>query len=79
MKTIYDVATFACFLGVVASYFLLTRRDLRELPYFVVAALVFAVANQMGNADRPTFSLVLIGAGVVYTAVIVLYSRGRSA
>ena len=71
MATFFDFATVACFLAMVAAFFLLTARQPRTLLRLLLAGIVFAVANQLGNAGYGLFGTILIVAGVGYAAVVV--------
>jgi hypothetical protein len=71
MVTLFDFATVACFLALVGAYFLLTSRSPRTLLRLLLAAIAFAVANQLGNAAYFLSATVLIIAGVAYAFIIV--------
>ena len=49
MTTFFDVITVACFAGLVIAFFQFTDRETRTLVHFILAGVVFAVANQIGN------------------------------
>jgi hypothetical protein len=72
MATVFDVVTVTCFFGLVLAYFLWTERDTRTLKHFLVSGVVFAVANQVGNAGGSIFAGALIIAGIGYAALITL-------
>jgi hypothetical protein len=72
METAFDFVTVACFAGVVIAYFKSARQNARTLLHLAVPALVFAVANQVGNSGLPVFALILILAGIGYAALIVI-------
>jgi hypothetical protein len=74
MITAFDYLSIACFGGLVAAFFLWTERDTRTLLHMILAAVAFAVANQLGNAGLTLFSLVLIIAGLGYAFLVV---RGK--
>jgi hypothetical protein len=72
MTTLFDVVTVTCFFGLVLAFFLWTERDTRTLMHFLVSGVVFAVANQVGNAGGSIFAAALIIAGIGYAALITL-------
>ena len=76
MHTLYDFATVASFVILVGYYVFLSDRRPQTLRRFLVSAVVFAVANQVGNfADRSgaaglhALAVVLILAGVAYAGL----------
>jgi predicted branched-subunit amino acid permease len=71
MSTFFDVVTVACFVGLVIAFFQFTDRGTRTLVEFVLAGVVFAVANQVGNAGSTVLALILIVAGAGFAAVTV--------
>ena len=71
METAFDILTVACFAGLVIAFFQFTRRDTRTLMRLMISAILFAIANQIGNAGLTTFALILIVAGVGYAALVV--------
>lgn len=78
MGTVYDIVTVVCFLCVVLTYFMFTEGGTKVLAHFMLPALAFAVANQVGNAALTAgntglnvLAIVLIAAGIGYTYVIV--------
>jgi hypothetical protein len=68
--TLFDIATVACFVGLVAAFFLRADGDLRQLPHFLVCGVAFAVANQLGNKELPVLGAVVLAAGVVYAVIL---------
>jgi uncharacterized membrane protein YeaQ/YmgE (transglycosylase-associated protein family) len=72
LLSIFDFLTVACFLGVVGAFVFLTERDAKTLARLLVAAVAFAVANQLGNAGQGLFATLLIGAGVGYAILVVV-------
>jgi hypothetical protein len=72
MITAFDYLTIACFCGLVAAFFVWTERDTRTLLHMVIAAVAFAVANQVGNAGLTLFAWVLIVAGIGYGFLVVV-------
>ena len=77
MTTFFDVITVTCFVALVIAFFQFTNRETKTLLHFVVAGIVFAVANQVGNAGGTLFALVLILAGAGYAVFMVRSSDGR--
>ncbi|SIO46467.1 hypothetical protein SAMN05443247_05735 [Bradyrhizobium erythrophlei] len=71
MTTFFDVVTVTCFVGLVIAFFQFTDRETRTLVHFILAGVVFAVANQVGNAGSAVLAALLMVAGVVYAAMIV--------
>ena len=70
MSTIFDVVTVTCFAGLVIAFFQFTDRETRTLVHFILAGVVFAVANQVGNSGSAILAVLLIVAGVAYAAII---------
>ena len=70
MATLFDVVTVTCFFGLVLAFFFWTERDTRTLLHFTISGVVFAVANQVGNAGGSLFAGALIIAGIGYAALI---------
>jgi len=75
MQTIYDFVTVGCFFALIAAYLTLTERQTKTLAYLMIAGVVFAVANQIGNSGRPLLAIGLVVAGIVYAAIVVHASR----
>ena len=71
MTTFFDVVTVTCFVGLVIAFFQFTDRETRTLVHFILAGIVFAVANQVGNGGSAILAVLLMVAGVVYAALIV--------
>ena len=71
MTTFFDVLTVTCFVSLVIAFFQFTERDNRTLLNFMLAGIVFAVANQVGNAGSFYLALILILAGAGYAVLIV--------
>ena len=71
MTTFFDVLTVTCFAGLVIAFFQFTDRSTKILIHFVIVGIVFAVANQVGNADETTLALVLVFAGAAYAFLMV--------
>lgn len=70
MTTFFDVLTVTCFVALVIAFFQFTAQDKRTLLHFMLAGIVFAVANQVGNAGSFYLALILILAGVGYAVLI---------
>lgn len=70
MSTFFDVVTVTCFVGLGIAFFQFTDRETKTLVHFILAGLVFAVANQVGNAGSALLASILIFAGVAYAALI---------
>ncbi|SDJ64407.1 MULTISPECIES: XrtV sorting system accessory protein [Bradyrhizobium] len=75
MATFFDVVTVSCFAGLVLAFFQFTDREMRTLLHFLFAGIVFAVANQVGNAGVTILALILILAGAGYAFLVVRNSR----
>ena len=70
MTTFFDVVTVTCFAALVIAFFQFTDRESRTLVHFILAGIVFGVANQVGNAGSTILALVLILAGGSYAFLI---------
>jgi hypothetical protein len=70
MATFFDVITVTCFAGLAIAFFQFTDRDTRTLVHFVLAGIVFGVANQVGNRGLIALALILILAGIGYAVVV---------
>jgi hypothetical protein len=71
MATFFDVVTVTCFVGLVIAFFQFTDRETRTLVHLILAGIVFAVANQLGNAGSMILAIVLILAGAIYAILVV--------
>ena len=71
MTTFFDLVTVACFVAMAVGFFQLTDRDTRTLVHLILAGIVFAVANQVGNHGANALAAVLILAGIGYAFVVV--------
>ena len=71
MATFFDVVTVTCFVGLVIAFFKFTEQETRTLVHFILAGIVFAVANQVGNAGSTMLAIVLIIAGSIYAVLVV--------
>jgi hypothetical protein len=72
MPSLFDFVTVACFLVVVGAFVFLTERDTKTLTRMMVAAIAFAVANQVGNRGAGALAILLIGAGLGYAVLVVV-------
>jgi len=70
MSTFFDILTVTCFVGLVIAFFQFTDRETRTLVHFVLAGVVFAVADQVGNGGSMILALVLIFSGVAYAVLV---------
>jgi hypothetical protein len=70
MTTFFDVVTVTCFAALVIAFFQFTDRETRTLVHFILAGIVFAAANQVGNAGSTILAIVLILAGAAYAFLI---------
>ena len=70
MTTFFDVVTVTCFVGLVIAFFQFTDRETRTLVHFILAGVVFAVANQVGNAGSTVLGLIFICAGLGYAVLV---------
>jgi hypothetical protein len=71
MTTFFDVVTMTCFVALVIGFFQFTDRNTRTLIHFLLAGIVFAVANQVGNHGGTWLAAILILAGIGYAALVV--------
>jgi hypothetical protein len=71
MMTLFDVVTVTCFVALVTAFFQFTDRDTRTLMHFLLASIVFAIANQVGNGGSTLLAFVLIFAGTAYAVLLV--------
>ena len=71
MATLFDVVTVTSFVGLVIAFFQFSDREIRTLVYFMVSGIVFAVANQVGNAGYYILAGVLILAGIGFAALVI--------
>ncbi len=71
MTTFFDVVTVACFVAMAIGFFQFTDRDTRTLVHFVLAGIVLAVANQVGNSGGTILALIMMVAGASYAALVV--------
>jgi hypothetical protein len=70
MTTFFDVVTVTCFVALVIAFFQFTDRETRTLVHFILAGVVFAVANQVGNGGSMILAMILIFAGVTYAVLV---------
>lgn len=71
MATLFDVITVTSFAGLVLAFFQFSDREIRTLVYFMLAGIVFAVANQVGNAGHFILATGLILAGTVFAVLVI--------
>jgi len=71
MATLFDVVTVTSFVGLVIAFFQFSDRELRTLVYFMLTGIVFAVANQVGNAGYSILATVLILAGILFAFLVI--------
>jgi len=71
MTGFFDVITVTCFAALVVGFFQFTDRNPRTLVHLILAGVVFAVANQVGNSGGTILALVLILAGAGYAVLVV--------
>lgn len=70
MATVFDVITVTCFVALVLAFFRFSDRETRTLLHFMLAAIVFAVANQAGNSGYIYLATALILAGIAYPVFV---------
>lgn len=70
MATVFDVVTVTCFVGLVIAFFQFSDRELKTLLFFSISGVVFAVANQLGNAGYNYFALALIVAAIGFVGLV---------
>ena len=70
MTTYFDLITVACFIGMVVVFFQFTDREIKTLIQFMLAGIVLAVANQVGNAGSAILATALIFAGATYVVLL---------
>ncbi|GGI33819.1 XrtV sorting system accessory protein [Bradyrhizobium guangdongense] len=69
MTTVFDILTVTCFIGLVVAFFQFTDRERSTLLHFLLAGVVFAVANQIGNNGHFYLAAILVLAGIGYAAL----------
>ena len=69
MTTVFDVITVSCFAALVLAFFRFTDREIRTLLYFLLAAVIFAIANQAGNSGSAILASMLILAGIAWATL----------
>ena len=79
MQTVYDFVTVICFICIVVTYLMFTERGMKILAHFMLPAVAFAIANQLGNhagnnVPMNALAVILIVAGIGYTFIIVRHS-----
>src|SRR5260370_36715563 len=58
MITVYDAVTIVCFICIVLTYFMFTEGGTKLLAHFMLPALAFAIANQLGNAGMTVLAII---------------------
>jgi hypothetical protein len=71
MATFFDVVTVTCFAALVIAYFKFTDQSPRTLVNFVLAGIVFAVADQVGNGGGIFLASVLILSGIGFAILVI--------
>jgi hypothetical protein len=71
MTTFFDALTVTCFVALAVGFFKFTDRNTQTLVHFLLAGLVLAVANQVGNNGGTILALVLILASAGYAVLTV--------
>jgi hypothetical protein len=69
--TVFDYLTVSCFLCLVTAFILWTEHDTRTLFQFLISAVAFAIADQVGNGGFTLFALALVVTGIVYAVLVV--------
>jgi hypothetical protein len=70
MTSFFDVITVTCFVALVIAFFQFTDRGTRTLLNFVLAGIVFAVADQVGNGGSNILGCVLILSGIGFAFLV---------
>ena len=60
MATFFDAFTVACFIGLIAVFFLFTDRDTPTLLRYMLSGIALAIANQLGNSGYAGFGYILV-------------------
>lgn len=71
MATLFDVVTVSSFVGLVLAFLQFSDREIRTLVQFMLAGIVFAVANQVGNAGHFILAGGLILAGILFALLAI--------
>lgn len=79
MQTVYDFVTVICFICIAVTYFMFTEGGMKILAHFMLPAVAFAIANQLGNhaennVPMNILAVILIIAGIGYTFMIVRHN-----
>jgi Na+/H+ antiporter NhaD/arsenite permease-like protein len=77
--TIFDIVTVAAFLTMAAAYFAWGNGNQKLLLHLLVAALAFAVANQLGNQGFELFATLILLAGIGYAILVFRHASGGHA
>jgi hypothetical protein len=70
MTTTFDILTVACFVVMTVAFFVLRPKNPRTLLHLLLSGVLFAVANQVGNAGYTLLGLALIAAGAGYSVLV---------
>lgn len=77
--TIFDIVTVAAFLAMAVAYFARGNGDQKLLLHLLLAALAFAVSNQLGNRGFELFAALILLAGIGYAVIVFRHaSSGRA-
>ncbi|WP_027534928.1 XrtV sorting system accessory protein [Bradyrhizobium sp. WSM3983] len=71
MATLFDIVTVTSFVGLVLAFFQFSDREMRTLMHLMLAGIVFAVANQVGNAGYFILAAGLILAGILFAVLAI--------
>jgi hypothetical protein len=71
MATFFDVVTVTCFVGMAIAFFQFTDRNMRILIHLMLAGVVFAVANQVGNNGATVLALAMTLAAAGYAFIVI--------
>jgi hypothetical protein len=71
METFFDVITVTCFVALAIGFFRFSDHSMRTLVHFLLAGIVFAVANQVGNGGGTILALIMVLAGAGYALLVV--------
>ena len=52
----------------VGAYFTICNADPQRLPHFLVSGVLFAIANQLGNAGQTVIAIIILLTGAAYAA-----------
>jgi nitrate/nitrite transporter NarK len=60
MATFFDALTVACFIGLVAAFFVFTERDTSSLLRYMLSGIALAIANRLGNMGYEILGYILV-------------------